>query len=556
MFDERKEKEVPRSLRNYDDSQNPPHPFLPSPHSSTTFTRSSTSKSYKSRLFTMLSRLKRRTASTSVPPDQDRPSINHDDPPSPTTSRRTSTSTNNTPSKQSVHSNRTLSPTRTKHYAPSMSRTSSYGSVNGMETGSEMGSYAGSGIGLGSRVGQGSLTLDHLTPQDGSAPLTLVVQAPELMSESESKQLNSMVMDEEGLATPMPGKPVELRLADGTVLTTSTTAADSTSKTPMANPSTISALHSSIPMSRPRAHTTSEAIQHSSRSPVPRSQTSSVSTILPTKSGLDALAQINSPTSQSSSNDYLGAHSQSSSVPTSPPSHSRPHSRSVSRPASRSPSFNAQTQTRPDSQSLHPPTVSPTRSRRNTKSSGGSSGIAGAIALSGVALASPNSQLRHPLGLARASSHAPPNSSVDANGPPTSPSLNATTHSGESQGNTSERRSTASSVHNGVTPVRSRESIDSNIPISPPDSRRESEVYNSPVLSSQANTSMMNLNDQGFLSMDQLGDFDDVVSQLGTGYAVASSKRNADFHALFKNISDDDYLIEGQLTRPLPFLLL
>lgn len=66
----------------------------------------------------------------------------------------------------------------------------------------------------------------------------------------------------------------------------------------------------------------------------------------------------------------------------------------------------------------------------------------------------------------------------------------------------------------------------------------------------------MNLNDQGFLSMDQLGDFDDVVSQLGTGYAVASSKRNADFHALFKNISDDDYLIEGQLTRPLPFLLL
>jgi len=420
--------------------------------------------------------------------------------------------------------------------------------------GNEMGqgSYAGSGIGHGSRVGQGSLTLDHLTPQDGSAPLTLVVQAPELMTESESKQLNSMVMDEEGLATPMPGKPVELRLADGTVLTSSSNSntADSNSKAPMANPSTISALHSSIPMSRPRAHTTSEAIQqHSSRSPVPRSQTSSVSTILPTKSGLDALAQINSPTGQSfPSNDYLGAHSQSSSVPTSPPSHSRPHSRSVSRPASRSPSFNAQTQTRPDSHSLHPPTVSPTRSRRNTKSSGGSSGIAGAIALSGVALASPSSQLRHPLGLARGSSHAPSNSTVDTNAPPTSPSLNATTYSSESQGNTSGRRSTASSVHNGVTPVRSRESIDSNAPISPPDSRRDSEVYNSPVLSSQASTSMMNLNDQGFLSMDQLGDFDDVVSQLGTGYAVASSKRNADFHALFKNISDDDYLIEGQLT--------
>lgn len=48
-----------------------------------------------------------------------------------------------------------------------------------------------------------------------------------------------------------------------------------------------------------------------------------------------------------------------------------------------------------------------------------------------------------------------------------------------------------------------------------------------------------------FLSMDHLGDYDDVVSQLGTGYAVASSKRNADFHALFKNVPDDDYLIEG-----------
>ena len=57
---------------------------------------------------------------------------------------------------------------------------------------------------------------------------------------------------------------------------------------------------------------------------------------------------------------------------------------------------------------------------------------------------------------------------------------------------------------------------------------------------------MMNLDDHGFLSMDHLGDFDDVVSQLGTGYAVASSKRNADFHALFKNMSEEDYLIEGK----------
>ncbi|POW14055.1 hypothetical protein PSHT_07535 [Puccinia striiformis] len=32
--------------------------------------------------------------------------------------------------------------------------------------------------------------------------------------------------------------------------------------------------------------------------------------------------------------------------------------------------------------------------------------------------------------------------------------------------------------------------------------------------------------------------------QLGTGYAVASRKRNVDFHAIFKSIPEDDYLIE------------
>jgi hypothetical protein len=112
--------------------------------------------------------------------------------------------------------------------------------------------------------------------------------------------------------------------------------------------------------------------------------------------------------------------------------------------------------------------------------------------------------------------------------------------------NAGGKRSAASSVHNGVTPVRSRESIDSNIPVSPPDSRRESEIHSSPFLGGE---SMMNLDEHGFLSMDHLGDFDDVVSQLGTGYAVASSKRNSDFHALFKNISDDDYLIEGEYNR-------
>lgn len=51
------------------------------------------------------------------------------------------------------------------------------------------------------------------------------------------------------------------------------------------------------------------------------------------------------------------------------------------------------------------------------------------------------------------------------------------------------------------------------------------------------------------VSVDGMGDFDDVVSQLGTGYAVASSKRNAEFHSIFKSIPDDDYLIEGESHR-------
>jgi hypothetical protein len=57
--------------------------------------------------------------------------------------------------------------------------------------------------------------------------------------------------------------------------------------------------------------------------------------------------------------------------------------------------------------------------------------------------------------------------------------------------------------------------------------------------------------ERGLMSMESLGQFDDGVSQMGTGYAVASSKRNAEFHAIFKSIPDDDYLIEGE-SRPAP----
>lgn len=42
-------------------------------------------------------------------------------------------------------------------------------------------------------------------------------------------------------------------------------------------------------------------------------------------------------------------------------------------------------------------------------------------------------------------------------------------------------------------------------------------------------------------------DVDDVTADLMpvTGFAVASSKRNADFHELFPDIPEGDYLIEG-----------
>ena len=42
-------------------------------------------------------------------------------------------------------------------------------------------------------------------------------------------------------------------------------------------------------------------------------------------------------------------------------------------------------------------------------------------------------------------------------------------------------------------------------------------------------------------------DVDDVTADLMpvTGFAVASSKRNADFHELFSDIPEGDYLIEG-----------
>lgn len=205
-------------------------------------------------------------------------------------------------------------------------------------------------------------------------------------------------------------------------------------------------------------------------------------------SGLVALARLNSSTSLQTptlAHEALATPLASTYSP-------------ASRPTSRSGSVNSQQY--PDS--LHPASASASSSRKNTlnapdsspsyfsprslKKSRSSSGIAGALALSGVALASPSAQLRQPVSLMRGSSSKYGLSKRDSS-------------SQDRDGADSDRGSTYGG--NGG---------------------------------------------EGLMSMDSMGDFDQVVNQLGTGYAVASSKRNAEFHAIFKNIPDDDYLIEGE----------
>ena len=54
---------------------------------------------------------------------------------------------------------------------------------------------------------------------------------------------------------------------------------------------------------------------------------------------------------------------------------------------------------------------------------------------------------------------------------------------------------------------------------------------------------------------DDDSDDDELLAELNdgdipvTGFAVASNKRNADFHELFKTIPEGDYLIEGASVR-------
>ena len=68
-----------------------------------------------------------------------------------------------------------------------------------------------------------------------------------------------------------------------------------------------------------------------------------------------------------------------------------------------------------------------------------------------------------------------------------------------------------------------------------------------PGLSAAANFLPQDADDadiSGHMSEDESSIWGHDVTAQVTGFAVASSKRNADFHALFPNVSDDDFLIE------------
>ncbi|BGP23465.1 hypothetical protein JCM10295v2_002361 [Rhodotorula toruloides] len=470
----------------------------------------------------MLSRLKRRAPSASLgDPSLDGPpspssasdTASHNPFSSPSPAGKSSQRSSTTPVKSQADrdSGRTLSPARAYGTgavgAGRASRSSSFGSHQGERraiNSSSPGELGNSG-GRIDDIGHGSLTLDHLSPPDGSsAPLTLVVQAPELLVHAEQASARD---------APAP------------------TGAEFDQRTPLAAPTTLfqpaqaglnsapdSALGPVVAHNRPRSHTTSEA-------PPPGYSTRT--------NGLDALAKINnstlSPTSDSPMKQLRAS---------SPPSSSRPQSRAASRPLSRSSSINSQQQ--PDASSLRPPTsVSPTRGRKGTVSK---SGIAGALALSGVALASPSQSLRHPHGL------APLIPVGNGGSTPVSPGAASSPAEEKPTGLPDAPASARDSLDNHISPAPS---VIDHGRSSPADALvgvplATTYSHDQPSMYDGAYGAGSTLGDHlsGFLSMDQLGDFDDVVSMLGTGYAVASSKRNADFHALFKHIPEDDYLIE------------
>lgn len=142
------------------------------------------------------------------------------------------------------------------------------------------------------------------------------------------------------------------------------------------------------------------------------------------------------------------------------------------------------------------------------KSSKVNPGITGALALSGMALAAPAPGV-HPALPQRQRSVSERQSSVETN---------ATGSSGQPV--LISRSSEEHSGYESPTPLSSY-------------SPHDSPVYDN------------DLAVRAMTSIDAIGEFEEVVNQMGAGYALASSKRNAEFHSVFKHIADDDFLIEG-----------
>ncbi|KAI5479022.1 gram domain protein [Pseudohyphozyma bogoriensis] len=379
-------------------------------------------------------------------------------PPSPTPSSRSRTKAATTNGRLAPDdpSARSLSPNRYVQTRGRSASTGAGGATLAMGAGDRrsmnlsMPVVGGAGVGLSAsqQPGEGSLSFEHLELQDGAGGPVRVVQAPELITSLASPILGDG--EDQALLTPVPNPEQRFDLTPTPSHPAMLGSAQRSSSSPAPS------IHAPTPVGRPRSSTT----------------TSQLSVHGPTSVSL----------SPSTSNQSLDSHSVAGTS-------SRPGSRSASvtsqdrdhlnlpgRPSTQRSTSASRTSTL---EVLNPISKSLKKTRSNT----GMSGIAGALALSGVALASPSQSLRQPLPLVRQPS-----------------SQNLTTQS-------------------------TRDSMDTG---------GESDTH----------SQFSGIGDQGFVSMDALGDFDDVVSQLGTGYAVASSKRNADFHAIFKNIPDDDYLIE------------
>jgi hypothetical protein len=113
------------------------------------------------------------------------------------------------------------------------------------------------------------------------------------------------------------------------------------------------------------------------------------------------------------------------------------------------------------------------------------------------------------------------------------------------------KRSPALSGHHAAA---SQSSVDSNAPqLSPPATRSR---HNSLSARTQEHESdYVSSVDGRDEDEDEDSDDDALLAELNdgdipvTGFAVASNKRNADFHELFKRIPEGDYLIEGASAR-------